>query len=636
MIKLRSTYLILLAFILIMIQPLSAFAADTETKDQSVQIQLKLGEDHITINDQSISVETPYANNGVTLVPLRVITSAFGAALSWASETQTVGLTYNGTSISLQIGSTTATVNGKDEQIEVAPELKNGTTMVPLRFISEKFGASVKFDEATSTIAISSTRAAGTDAGGIDSDLGKTHIGNSYYGWSMKYPTGLVKSYQSFKEDYVSFNDANGEYHINISVKSDMTENMSEDALLDLLVDETDGEPLLEKKYVSSGAHPYALIKSKDDGELFEYRAYQSGDKVYILIFTIIKEETDKVITKHNAYQDLLNSFQMSFDTNVKTLKDLSTVKDGLRMYTDETYGISIKIPADWSKSGSNSEMIQFIDPKKKRSIGYKVTSKSDSDTLQKWSDRDAANYKQLYTPAYSKMEASRSIVVDGNQALVTRTSNTFDTRIWDSSENVNLIKGNYKYFISIGYSNKEDLSDSFIQSTLQSIKIGKPASSIGTIKDSEENLDRSKTSVVKNKNYNYTISVPDYWKLNAAKSKNGSLEYNFGAGYFLLLPDDSELSGYTPQEVIKQIKEKSLAEFGGTDLKETTNRTETINGVQALWVEWEFKNLVTTVSFFQKDGTSYLFMTMYPKAVQTEFLQKQILDTIKSFQSTK
>ncbi|MEC0267861.1 copper amine oxidase N-terminal domain-containing protein [Paenibacillus anseongense] len=637
MIKLRTTYLILLAFILIMIQPLSAFA-DTETKDkdQSVQIQLKLGEDHITINDQSITVETPYANNGVTLVPLRVITSAFGAALSWASETQTVGLTYNGTSISLQIGSTTATVNGKEEQIEVAPELKNGTTMVPLRFISEKFGASVKFDEATSTIAISSTRAAGTDAGGIDSDLGKTHIGNSYYGWSMKYPTGLVKSYQSFKEDYVSFNDANGEYHINISVKSDMTENMSEDALLDLLVDQTDGEPLLEKKYVSSGAHPYALLKSKDDGELFEYRAYQSGDKVYILIFTIVKEETDKVITKHNAYQDLLNSFQMSFDTSVKTLKDLSTVKDGLRMYTDETYGISIKIPAEWSKSGSNSEMIQFIDPKKKRSIGYRVTSKSDSDTLQKWSDRTAQNYTQLYASAYSKSEAARSIVVNGNQALVSRTSNTFDNRIWDSTENVYLIKGNYKYYIVIDFSNKDDLSDSFIQSTLQSIKIGKPSSSIGTIKDSSENLDRSKTSVVKNKNYNYTISIPDYWKLNAAKSKNGILEYTFGMGHFLFLAADSELAGLTTQEIVKQFKENALVQYGGTDVKETVNRTETVDGVQAVWIEWEVKDLVTTMSLLQKDGNYYLFTAVYPKAIQTEFLQKQLLDTIKSFQTTK
>jgi hypothetical protein len=636
MTKLRSAYLILLAFILIMIQPLSAFAADTETKDQSVHIQLKLGEDHITINDQTTSVETPYANNGVTLVPLRVITLAFGAALSWASETQTVGLTYNGTSISLQIGSTTATVNGKEEQIEVAPELKNGTTMVPLRFISEKFGASVKFDEATSTIAISSTRAAGTDAEGIDSDLGKTHIGNSYYGWSMKYPTGLVKSYQSFREDYVSFQDANGEYRFNVSVKSDMTENMSEDALLDLLVDQTDDEPILEKKYVSSGTRPYALIKSKDDEELYEYRAYQNGDKVYILIFTIEKEENDKVITKHNAYQDLLNSFQLSFDTSVKTLKDLSSVKDGLRLYTDETYGISIKIPAEWSKTGSNSEMIVFTDPKKKRSIGYKVTSKSESDTLQKWSDRTADNYTQLYAPAYRNTEAIRNLVVDGNQALVSRTSNTFDSRIWDSTENVYLIKGNYKYYMVIDFSNKDDLSDSFIQTTLQSVKIGKPSSSIGTIKDSSENLDRSKTSVVKNKNYNYTISIPDYWKLNASQSKNGTLEYTFGMGDFLFLANDTELSSLTTQEVVNQIKEKLRSQYGATDLKETVNRTESVAGVQAIWLEWEYKDIVMTMCLFQKSGSHYLFMTNYPKAIQTDFLQKQIADTIKSFQITQ
>ncbi|MFC5447759.1 copper amine oxidase N-terminal domain-containing protein [Paenibacillus aestuarii] len=634
MIKLRHTYLILLTFVLITMQPLSALA-DSSTQAQSVHIQLKLGEDHITINDQSITVETPYANNGVTLVPLRVITSAFGAALSWASETQTVGLTYNGTAISLKIGSTTATVNGKDEQIEVAPELKNGTTMVPLRFISEKFGANVQFDEATSTISISSTRAAGTALEGIDSDLGKTHIGNSYYGWSLKYPTGLVKDYQSFKEDRVAFDDANGEYRITVSVKSDMTENMSEDALLDLLVDQTDDESILEKKYVSGGTRPYALLKSKYDNALYEYRAYQSGDKVYIVIFTIEKEENDKVTAKHNAYQDLLNSFQLSFDSSDKTLKDLSTVKGGLRTYTDETYGITLKIPAEWSKSGSDSGMIQFTDPKKKTSISYKVTSKSESDTLQKWSDRDANNYTQVYASAYSKMDSARNIVVDGNQAIVTRTSNTFDNRIWDATENVHIIKDAYKYYLVIDYSNKDDLSDNFIQSTLQSVKIGKPSSSIGTIKDSSENLDRSKTSEVKNKNYNYTITIPDYWKLNASKSKNGDLEYAFGMGHFLLLVNDADQSGLTPQEVADQLQEKLRNDYGGTDFKETASRTESVNGVQAIWKEWAYKNFVTTLCIFQKGDSHYLFMVNYPKALQTDFLQKQIKDTIKSFQTT-
>jgi len=634
MIKRRHIYLILLAMMLITMQPLSALA-DTQTKDQSVHIQLKLGEDHIMINDQTVTVETPYTNNGVTLVPLRVITSAFGAALSWASETQTVGLTYNGTVISLKIGSTTATVNGKDEQIEVAPELKNGTTMVPLRFISEKFGAHVQFDETTSTISISSTRATGSSAQGIDSDLGKTHIGNSYYGWSLKYPTGLVKDYQSFKEDYVSFDDANGEYSIGVSVKSDMTENMSEDALLDLLVDQTDDEPILEKKYVADRALPYALLKSKYNEELYEYRAYQRGDKVYIVTFTINKAENDKVAAKHNAYQDLLNSFQISFDPKDTSLKDLSSVKDGMRTYTDETYGITLKIPAEWSKSGSNSEYITFTDPKKQRSISYKVTSKSDSDTLQKWSDRDGNNYSQLYAAAYRKMDATRSLTIDGNPALVTRTSNTFDNRTWDSTENVHLIKGAYKYYIVIDFTNKDDLSESFIQSTLQSVKIGKTSASIGTIQDSSENLDRSKASEVKNKNYNYKITIPDYWKLNASKSKNGTLEYAFGRGHFLFLIDDSETSGITTQEMVDQVKQKLTSEFGISDLKETSNRTETVNGAQAIWKEWEFKNVVSTLCIFKKGNTSYIFVVNYPKAIQTDFLQKQITDTIKSFQTT-
>lgn len=146
---------------------------------------------------------------------------------------------------------------------------------------------------------------------------------------------------------------------------------------------------------------------------------------------------------------------------------------------------------------------------------------------------------------------------MDGNQALVSRTSNTFDSRIWDSTENVYLIKGNYKYYMVIDFSNKDDLSDSFIQSTLQSIKVGKPSSSIGTIKDSSENLDRSKTSVVKNKNYNYTISIPDYWKLKSAQSNKSNLEYTFGTGYFILLANDAELASLTTQEIVNQFKEK-------------------------------------------------------------------------------
>lgn len=47
------------------------------------------------------------------------------------------------TEISLQIGSTYAEINGGWHRLDAAPYIKNDRTMVPLRFISEAFGATV-------------------------------------------------------------------------------------------------------------------------------------------------------------------------------------------------------------------------------------------------------------------------------------------------------------------------------------------------------------------------------------------------------------------------------------------------------------------------------------------------------------
>jgi serine protease Do len=42
----------------------------------------------------------------------------------------------------------------------------------------------------------------------LDADRGKTRIGDSHFGWTLKYPAGLVKQYQSDNGDSVSFADA--------------------------------------------------------------------------------------------------------------------------------------------------------------------------------------------------------------------------------------------------------------------------------------------------------------------------------------------------------------------------------------------------------------------------------------------
>lgn len=50
-------------------------------------------------------------------------------------------------------------VNGKEIQYKVAPIIKNGTTLVPLRVISEELGALVEWSSATNTITIYSDQA---------------------------------------------------------------------------------------------------------------------------------------------------------------------------------------------------------------------------------------------------------------------------------------------------------------------------------------------------------------------------------------------------------------------------------------------------------------------------------------------
>jgi hypothetical protein len=56
--------------------------------------------------------------------------------------------------VSLQIGSTQATVNGQPQNLDVAPFIVGATTYVPLRFVAQSLGAHVGYDASTRVVAI--------------------------------------------------------------------------------------------------------------------------------------------------------------------------------------------------------------------------------------------------------------------------------------------------------------------------------------------------------------------------------------------------------------------------------------------------------------------------------------------------
>ncbi|MEF3305230.1 WG repeat-containing protein [Paenibacillus sp. GYB003] len=100
----------------------------------------------IEVNGRLLDLEVPPAVvQGSTLVPVRPILESLGLKLDWDPTAQTIKAVRQGLSVELQIDNPTARVNGANVALAVAPVIWNGSTLVPVRFISESAGAKVDY-----------------------------------------------------------------------------------------------------------------------------------------------------------------------------------------------------------------------------------------------------------------------------------------------------------------------------------------------------------------------------------------------------------------------------------------------------------------------------------------------------------
>jgi Copper amine oxidase N-terminal domain/WXXGXW repeat (2 copies) len=107
----------------------------------------------ITINGNPVNVyPAPIIQTGRVFVPLRGVFETLGASVVYSNGQ--INATGNGNDISLQIGSTQATVNGSPQTIDVAPFIIGASTYVPLRFVSQALGAGVAWDNANQVVEI--------------------------------------------------------------------------------------------------------------------------------------------------------------------------------------------------------------------------------------------------------------------------------------------------------------------------------------------------------------------------------------------------------------------------------------------------------------------------------------------------
>lgn len=108
----------------------------------------------IMVNGASLLDQPPVIKEGRVLVPVRALTTAFGASVNYDAETKTVTVVKGETTLVLRLGDLTVTVNGEPYELDVPPVSVNGRTVVPLRFIAEAMGLNVSYDPDNGTVEV--------------------------------------------------------------------------------------------------------------------------------------------------------------------------------------------------------------------------------------------------------------------------------------------------------------------------------------------------------------------------------------------------------------------------------------------------------------------------------------------------
>ena len=118
-------------------------------------IQMQVGAKAALVNGQSVLLQTaPVIRNGATLVPLRFIAETFGITPVWDGVFQIIDLPLGTRTVRLQVGQRFAAVDGKRVALDAAPIILGGVTVVPLRFIADTLGADTQWEASTRTIII--------------------------------------------------------------------------------------------------------------------------------------------------------------------------------------------------------------------------------------------------------------------------------------------------------------------------------------------------------------------------------------------------------------------------------------------------------------------------------------------------
>lgn len=118
-------------------------------------VSLKVGSKSAKLGGQPFKLDVaPLLLDGTSYLPLRFVTDAMGAQIDWEPTMKRVTVLRGDKLLEMWIGRKEIMLNGARIKTEVAPIARGGRTLVPLRLVSEQLGFTVNWDGKTGTITV--------------------------------------------------------------------------------------------------------------------------------------------------------------------------------------------------------------------------------------------------------------------------------------------------------------------------------------------------------------------------------------------------------------------------------------------------------------------------------------------------
>ena len=177
----------------------SALAAEENGAEKAVVSTEKATEETQVKTDDSIKVvvdgkeiiftdQAPIIKNDRTMIPLRDVLETMGIDIVWNAEEQSITAERGDSYALFKIGETTLKTAEGEITLDVAPEIINDRTMIPLRAVTESFGAEVTWDADTKTVTITDEIAnTMVEAAKLTNEV-KAADGTVLYTIDVKYP----------------------------------------------------------------------------------------------------------------------------------------------------------------------------------------------------------------------------------------------------------------------------------------------------------------------------------------------------------------------------------------------------------------------------------------------------------------